>query len=371
MYRTFAWPPDATLRAIWRAIVVLPVPWAPPMSISSPARRPPPIVLSIGVKPSGTGWYSPTRPLVTLSLRSTSTSIAERGAMLPFGPSRRHVALGVAPVSVVTFRSSSGLWLVLVWGMLAPGHGRTATRWSRSRQVHRHAGDSARPGAGCSCERLPDGRRRVRRVASVRDAGQLVPEAHDDARAALEVVDEEGLVGRVRVAARLGEAQQDDRQPEGPGEGSGDGDGAALPDEHGIHAVDRAKRPCGCLRRRVIRVRVARIAAVDEGRGHGHARRRDLGHEVPQGREDGSWLLVRDQPGRDLGVGVGGNDGLRALPLEAAPHAVHVQGGSRPLVLEDGPAGLADQRLHRDRRAVRLVVEGQRRQHLAILGAEW
>ena len=40
MYSTLAWPPDATLRAIWRAIVVLPVPWAPPMSSSSPARRP-------------------------------------------------------------------------------------------------------------------------------------------------------------------------------------------------------------------------------------------------------------------------------------------------------------------------------------------
>src|SRR5215208_2826474 len=126
MYRTLAWPPDATLRAIWSAIVVLPVPCAPPIRSSSPARRPPPIVLSMGVNPRGTGWYSPTFPLVTLSLRSTSTSIADRGARLPFGPSRRHVALGVAPVSVVTLRSSSGLWLVLVWGMLAPGHGRTA-----------------------------------------------------------------------------------------------------------------------------------------------------------------------------------------------------------------------------------------------------
>src|SRR5829696_8191861 len=90
MYRTFAWPPDATLRAIWRAIVVLPVPCAPPMSRSSPARRPAPIVLSTGVKPSGTGWYSETWPVVTLSLRSTRTSSAERGDRLPFAVSRRH-----------------------------------------------------------------------------------------------------------------------------------------------------------------------------------------------------------------------------------------------------------------------------------------
>ena len=91
MYRTLAWPPDATLRAIWRAIVVLPVPWAPPISSSSPARRPVPIVLSSGVKPSGTGWYSATWPVVTLSLRSTRTSSAERGPRLPLSVSRRQV----------------------------------------------------------------------------------------------------------------------------------------------------------------------------------------------------------------------------------------------------------------------------------------
>src|SRR6476620_10269748 len=90
MYRTLAWPPEATLRAIWSAIVVLPVPWAPPISSSSPARRPRPIVLSSGVKPSGTGWYSRTWPVVTLSLRSTSTSSAERGFRLPLAVSRPH-----------------------------------------------------------------------------------------------------------------------------------------------------------------------------------------------------------------------------------------------------------------------------------------
>ena len=78
----------------------------------------------MGVKPRGTGWYSPTFPLVTFSLRSTSTSIADRGARLPFGPSRRHVALGVAPVSVVTLRSSSAPWLIVVWRILAPRIGR-------------------------------------------------------------------------------------------------------------------------------------------------------------------------------------------------------------------------------------------------------
>ncbi len=71
------------LRAICSAMVVLPVPWAPPMSSSSPARTPPPIVLSSGVKPSGTGWYCDTSPSATLPARVPSTWVALRGSTTP------------------------------------------------------------------------------------------------------------------------------------------------------------------------------------------------------------------------------------------------------------------------------------------------
>ena len=60
-------------------IVVLPVPCAPPMSISSPERIPPPSVRSRGVMPSGMGWYSVTAPALTLSDMPPSTSTALRG----------------------------------------------------------------------------------------------------------------------------------------------------------------------------------------------------------------------------------------------------------------------------------------------------
>src|SRR5215217_48245 len=154
------------------AIVVLPVPCAPPMSRSSPARIPPPIVLSSGVNPSGTGWYSPTRPLVTLSFRSTSTSIAERGAMLPFGPSSRHSAFGIAPVSIVTFlvvlRPVIGLWR-----MLAPRFVVPVTRWSR-------------PGAGTRARVRPS-RASGGRLALAGDRRELVPQPDDHPGAALEV----------------------------------------------------------------------------------------------------------------------------------------------------------------------------------------
>src|SRR5206468_8274902 len=55
------------------------------------ARRPVAIVWSSGVKRAGTGCYALPRPETTLSFRSTSTSNAERGAMLPVSASSRQV----------------------------------------------------------------------------------------------------------------------------------------------------------------------------------------------------------------------------------------------------------------------------------------
>jgi len=78
------------LRAICSAMVVLPAPWAPPISISSPGRSPPPIVLSSGTKPVAIGWNSSTLPAATRSLRLVRTSSAERGACEPTSPSTRH-----------------------------------------------------------------------------------------------------------------------------------------------------------------------------------------------------------------------------------------------------------------------------------------
>src|SRR5664279_2102585 len=91
------------------------------MSISSPVRRPPPIVLSSSPKPSGIGWYSPKRPLAMLSLRSTSTSSAERGTMLPLSVSSRQVGCSAAASGsvclsvVVTTASSLALVLEQHW----------------------------------------------------------------------------------------------------------------------------------------------------------------------------------------------------------------------------------------------------------------
>jgi hypothetical protein len=66
------------------------------------------MVLSSGVNPSGTAWYSPTLPVVTLSLSSTSTSSAERGAMLPVAESSRQASWATIGSAVsVTLDSSS------------------------------------------------------------------------------------------------------------------------------------------------------------------------------------------------------------------------------------------------------------------------
>src|SRR5687767_6706757 len=179
------------LRAICRAIVVLPVPWAPPISISSPARRPRPIVLAGGVKPSGTGWYSARCPVVTRSLRSPRTSSAERGVMLPCSVSRCQPAVSdgtkVASVLVVT------RWC-------PPRRHGSLARFGR-RSVHQCEGDS--PTRKCYCGVLP---------CRARD---LVEGRHDRADGAFVVGQRHPFVGRVGVLARLREAQEDDRQAQG------------------------------------------------------------------------------------------------------------------------------------------------------------
>ena len=86
------------LRPIWSDSVVLPVPWAPPMSISSPARMPPPSVRSSGEKPSGTGWYSATAPWLTFSDSPVSTSIALLGRSVLPSPSAFQSVIGASPV---------------------------------------------------------------------------------------------------------------------------------------------------------------------------------------------------------------------------------------------------------------------------------
>jgi hypothetical protein len=78
------------LRAICSAIVVLPWPCAPPMSMSSPGRRPPPIVLSIGTKPVAIGTRSSIVPDATRSFRLVSTSSADRGTRVPSAASSFH-----------------------------------------------------------------------------------------------------------------------------------------------------------------------------------------------------------------------------------------------------------------------------------------
>src|SRR5215471_704123 len=190
-------------RAIWRAIVVLPVPWAPPRRRSSPARRPAPIVLSSGVKPRGTGWYSPTRPETTLSFRSTSTSRAERGAMLPVSASSRQVCPTTVGSAVsVTLARPPGHEVGCI---VAPGFPSAAAR-KRARS---------------------DPKVLLRRTRQRRD---LVPETDDRPDAGLGVVEVHPLVRGVGVAVRRRESEEDDVCSERLLERQADRDGAALAD---------------------------------------------------------------------------------------------------------------------------------------------
>ena len=225
-------------RAIWRAIVVLPVPWAPPIRSSSPARRPAPIVLSSGVKPSGTGWYSPTLPGRTLSLRSTSTSSAERGAMLPY---RRPAASSAAGRWVRRFRSR---WVVLP---------------VRSGCIVAPVPAAQPPESGR--RRGSEGPMRVER----RQLGDLVPDPDDRADPGLVVArgpSTRSGRGRGRPAGRT-------RAGRRAGRGSisklgADRDRAALADVDRRPAEGRLERARGGLRDGMVDRRQARPAAAEE-----------------------------------------------------------------------------------------------------------
>ena len=81
-------------------------------------------------------------------------------------------------------------------------------------------------------------------------------------------------------------------------------------------------------------------------------------------------ILVHDEPATDLRVGAPRDDRLGALALEAAPDAVHVEGRASAATLEHRVAGLADERRHAERGAVRLLVERQGREGRSVGVAE-
>ena len=112
--------------------------------------------------------------------------------------------------------------------------------------------------------------------------------------------------------------------------------------------------PRGGERGRVVDRRQARVARADErgprsGRRAGRSPRRGRG--APSKIASGSWS--GDQPAADLGVGVGGDDRLGALALEAAPDAVDVEGRPGAAALERRVARLAGQRRRRPSRPCR------------------
>src|SRR5262245_15831147 len=183
------------------------------MSSSSPARRPMPMVLSIGVKPSGTGWYSPTLPVVTLSLRSTSTSSAERGAMLPVSASRRQVCPLVTVRSTVSVTKDRPPGIDGAGCIVAPRSCVTAVR----------SGLLSPPeGTGLA------GRGELRAI----EFGDLVPEADDRPDPRLVVLEVHPLVRGMCPIVGRGEPDEDDRQPEVVVEAGADRDRAPFPDEH-------------------------------------------------------------------------------------------------------------------------------------------
>src|SRR3954454_21317571 len=348
MYRTFAWPPDATLRAIWRAIVVLPVPCAPPMSSSSPVRRPVPIVLSRGVKPSGTGWYSATWPDVTLSLRSTRTSRAERGVRLPFAVSSRQADASTALTGVTGVSGASVLTRLVPPGLVRCRQGSTRTGVNHQSEPTK----SAQPP-------------RAGRLTGQVD--QLVEHPREGPDPRLVVAEVHPLVRGMRVVIGRRDPEQDHRKPEDRGEAGADRDGAALPHVHRRLPECRLQCACRGAGGGVVHRRQARMATADVLNGGRDTWRCDLLDIGPESLEDPVRVLVGDEPAAHLGVSVGRDDRLAPLPHEPTPDAVDVEGRPDRATLQRRVPALADERRQAEAREVLALVERERGEGRPIL----
>ena len=265
------------LRAIWRAIVVLPVPWAPPMSSNSPARRPVPIVLSSGVNPSGTGWYSrqlagrdplvqvdqdvecrPRRHAAVVGVKAPGARRGGRGVRFAIGAHAvRFLPGGVRLVPVVQTTERS-----------------TATARNHPPGLHA-APHSGRQSRGDLVERRDDRPDRTPRNWRDRDHS----------------------LGACALSCGLREPEQHDRQAEDRLEAGRDRDRAALADVDGRLAERRLEGPRGGLRHRDGPIGVtARPATAEVRDGDGHAGRRR-----PRPRSRRSARRCRPDPGRRPG----------------------------------------------------------------------
>src|SRR5262245_26932950 len=324
-YSTYACPEAAMLRAIWRAIVVLPVPWAPPMSISSPGRSPPPSIRSSGAMPSGTGSNSARSPAATRCRTSVSTSSAERGAIDPDPVSRIH--------------SSAAGTAVLVA--------------ARSRPPFTTSSPPIRAASACR-------------------GAEIVPQSADGANSCLIVQQDHRFVRGVGVAVGVREAEHHDRVPEAVTQLRRDRDRAAGPDRQRRRSEGGLERVPGRERDRVADLGAQRLRGAEVPDLDADALRRDLDDVVAQRLEQLLAVLVRHQPAAQLRVSVGRDDRLRALAGEATPDAVHVERRADAGALEDREAGLAiDERCDPDLAPERLLVERQAADLEAVLLRGW
>ena len=174
------------------------------------------------------------------------------------------------------------------------------------------------------------------------------------------------LVGRVDGVALQTEAHEDGLHAEDALEGCDDGDATATTYRQRALSEGYCDSLFGCL-----------IGGQVDGAEVGFAavHRRDLDADVlwsdaldvvDEGLADLVVVLVSYEAARDLSIGLGGKDGLRAFTLIATPDAADVEGRTAAITLERVVADFAEEVIDVEELLVLLFAEGDLRDHRAL-----
>src|SRR5579859_4135597 len=179
-----------------------------------------------------------------------------------------------------------------------------------------------------------------------RVAAENAHEADGLANEMVEVGDMVFLVGRVEVVVGQAGAHENDWHVQDAIEEGTNGDGPAGALEDGRSAPLLFKRLLSGAHVDIVQRDEHGVAAVDQLDIHANTGRAQLRDALLQQRQDISGTQPRRETQADLGVRLGGDDGLGALTDETATNAVNLQRGAGRLALTRVVLLLAGEDIH-------------------------
>ena len=192
-------------------------------------------------------------------------------------------------------------------------------------------------------------------------------ELGDGLDALVEDIERHVFIGRVDSVALQSEAHEDGLDTEDALEGRDDGDAPATAYGQRTLAEGYAHSLLSSLVGGEVNGAEVGLAAVHRGDLDADVLRCDALDVVDEGLAHLMVILVRYEAAGDLGVGLGGEDGLGAFALIAAPDAADVEARATAIALQRVVALLTEEGVDVEELLVLLLVEGDLGDHGALL----